>query len=220
MLTDVKPKRAIEREEDERGCFTPLLVAASKGSTIAFSEKTVGCMGAKTGLGFGRYELGRIEYFLSTGDAAGDGEHYKKTPKHARESIKALPEVRVNSKYVVFKPLDNLDKGEVPKTVIFLVNADQLSGLVTLASYDRRSRQNVVLNFGAGCHSVVLFALAEAETDDPKPVIGMTDPSARKHLDAGTLSFSVPYKRFLEMEEQVEESFLKTETWAEIARRI
>jgi hypothetical protein len=55
----------------------------------------------------------------------------------------------------------------------------------------------------------------------PKAVIGLTDITARKYLDKNELSFSVPFKRFLEMEANVDESFLtKGKDWPKILERL
>jgi uncharacterized protein (DUF169 family) len=220
IWTDEKPEGALQFKEGKWGCVVSMLGAAAKSRIIVFDEKTAGCGGGAAGLGFRKYERGFIEQFLSTGSPEKEGEHYKKTPDHARVFIDNLPDIPVPTKYVVFKPLEKVTGEEVPQVVIFLVNADQLSGLVTLANYDKMTQDNVTVSFGAGCHSTILLPLEQAKSDNPKALIGLTDPSARVFLDKEILSFSVPYKRFLEMESNVEESFLKTKAWTKVAERI
>ncbi len=105
--------------------------------------------------------------------------------------------------------------------VVFLANPDQLSALATLANFDRASNDNVITLFGSGCSSVVRQVLAQARLKDPKAVIGLTDITARQYLDKDVLSFSVLFNRFLEMEANVDISFLtKGEDWARIAKRL
>ena len=130
-----------------------------------------------------------------------------------------MPEYQTDD-YLVFTPLDDVDPQlqENLDGIIFLVNADQLSGLVTLSNFDKKSRDNTAVTFGAGCAQSILFPFS-AENIDQKCYIGLTDPSARKCISKEILSFSIPWIRFKEMEEAAEESFLTKETWKTIIRR-
>lgn len=218
--TNSLPEGAMQFREGVWGCVIAMLnVVAIKGKTAAFHLKTVACNGGKAGLGLKPFEPGFIEYFLSVGGKGPKpGEHYKKTPELALQFIENLPKTKTEE-YIVFCPLDNIGDA-TPEEIIFLVNADQLSGLVTLANYDSPLQDNVKVLFGAGCMQSVLYGLEEYENNGRHCFIGLTDPSARKCISKELLSFSIPYNRFLEMENNVIGSFLETETWDFIRRRI
>lgn len=239
IFTDEKPEPALQFREGAWGCAMSLLNAAAKGRTAVFDRKTFGCTGGGTGLGFGatyKNIPGGLEYFLSTGNkelaqtdfgrniirnmpALEHGERYLKNPEIAKKFIDSLPVIDVPAEYIVFKPLDKLNEGETPEVVIFLVNPDQLSALVVLANYSRESNDNVIAPFGAGCHTVCIMAYREAKAEQPKAIIGLTDVSARKQVDKDILSFTVPFKMFLEMESDVEGSFLENEEWLKVRER-
>ncbi len=233
------------------GCVMMMYAQAAKGKTVAFDRETFGCMGGAVGLGFGNvYERwpGGIDCFyrfLSTGNentAEGKamleklggniskeglgnflyGERYCKTPEIAKKFVESLPMVDVPEKYVVMRPLKDVDLNqEPPKVISLLADCDQLSALIVLANYAREKTDNVTVRFGAACHQVGILPLHEAASEHPRAVLGMTDLSARENIKNQIghdhLAFSVPLKMFLEMEGNVEGSFLERPTWKELS---
>ena len=146
------------------------------------------------------------------------GEGYIKTPELVEQFLKELPMTEITSPYVLFKPLSEIDpEAERPKTVVFLANPDQLSALVILANYARGGMENVIIPWAAGCQTIGILPFREAKSGKPRAVVGLTDISARKYvrslLGAEYLSFGAPWEMFLEMEGNVEDSFLKRHTW-------
>lgn len=145
------------------------------------------------------------------------GERLWKTPELVKKFIDELPIVDIPAKYVIFKPLSELKEGEEPKVVVFMASPTQISGLVTLANYGREGVDNVIIRAGAGCHQIGIFAYKEAKSERPRAVLGLTDPAARKNvrkmLGDDKFTFAVPYRMFLEMEEDVKGSFLKGPLW-------
>ena len=145
------------------------------------------------------------------------GERIVKSPELARLFVASLPTVDIPYRYVIFKPLRDVRAGESPQVVIFVANPDQLSALVSLANYGRGTTDNVVMRSGAGCHNIGIMASAESRKDVPRAVVGMTDVAARVYtrqtLGHDVLTFAVPFKMFIELEANVEGSFLEKETW-------
>jgi uncharacterized protein (DUF169 family) len=247
LWTDEAPEGAGQFKAGKWGCVMWMLARAAKGKTAVFTQDTCGCWGGGVGLGFGNQYLtfpGGIEcfyYFLSTGNgqwergkAAAEkikdfvtkdfledfleGERYLKSPERVKAFVESMPFMDVPSKYVAFKPLEAVDPGEKePEIVIFLADPDQLSGLVILANYDRQGTDNVTIPYAAGCQTIGIFPYREAQSENPRAVVGLTDISARenirKQLGRDLLSFAVPWKMFLEMEGNVEGSFLQRRTW-------
>lgn len=219
LQAETAPKGAMQFKPGVWGCSIALLIAASKGRTAAFSPETTVCLGAKSGLGFQKFPHGWIEYFLSCGnDNVSESEFYKKTPKLARAYTDSIPDGGIQH-FLLMKPLSQVQAEEKPLCVIFLVNADQLSALATLASYDQMQQDTVRLLFGAGCVQSVLYPMISEQKGENFCYVGLTDPSARKCVPKDLLSFGIPYHRFLALEEQADESFLTKKTWQNILAR-
>jgi len=228
LFSNEKPPKAIEFKEGCWGCVAAMLTAAGKGNCIVFSHTTFGCDGGGIGLGLSDKFSEGFEYFLSNGNEAlppvkgiPEPEGFKKTPELVKAWIKSLPLMNIAEQYVIFKPLSEIDMTEEkPKVVIFYANPDQLTALVVLANYGRPGYDNVIAPFGSGCMSACLFAYNEALNGHLRAVIGMTDISARPHIDADLLSFSMPYALFTEMEDNIVGSFLDKGEWNKVAERI
>lgn len=224
LLSNEKPQGALESKEGHRSCLIPFFIAATKGKTAVLERKTTGCAGGKVGLGFGHYPNypGWIEYFLSTGKSgAFEGEGYIKDPELGKDFVECLPITDIPYQYVIFKPLTQVDTTkEKPEIISFYVNNDQLSALTVLANYYRPGFENVMIPFGAGCQSIFLIPFFEAQKENPRAVVGLTDITVRPMVDPNMLSFSVPYKVFSDMEANAEGSFLDKHLWHKIASRI
>lgn len=229
-----------------------MLVAAIRGKQAVFDRDTFGCPGGGTGLGFGNQyknfpggEKGFC-YFLSTGvngwgpgrhlaklakpfirkedyETVINGEGYLKNPELVRKFLECLPMMDVPNKYVVFRPLLQVDsEKEKPMVVVFLADMDQLSALVILANYNRGCNENVIIPMAAGCHSIGIYPFREAMNENPRAVVGLVDISARVHLKrqlkSDVMSFTVPFNMFQEMETNVPGSFLDGNSWNELMK--
>jgi uncharacterized protein (DUF169 family) len=248
IWSDDKPEKAMQFVPNRWGCVMSLFAQVAKGKTAVISKETAGCGGGEVGLGFGnsyhRDYPGGVDCFyrfLSTGNADwetgrqaleayrkyrggyGDdnflkGERYIKSPDLVKRRTDRMPIVDIKQKYVIFKPLKDIDvKTERPEVIVFIANPDQLSALVVLANYGREDGENAIAPFGAGCHTIGILAYREAEREKPRAIIGLTDLSARlqtyRILGRDSFTFAMPYKMYQEIESNVEGSFLERDTW-------
>lgn len=221
IFTNDRPEGALQFAEGKWGCVAAMHTAAAKGRTVVFDRRTCGCPGGGIGLGLTTRRAPDMAEFLSTGSAAREGEGYWKTPELAHAFIDQLPTREVPETYVVFKPLGQVDAAaETPALINLYANPDQLSALIVLANYGRPTTDNVIVRMGAGCHTVCLFPVHQAEQPVQRAVLGMFDISARPHVDPDILSFSVPLRMFEEMEANVPGSFLEKHDWQKVLARI
>lgn len=248
VWADDAPEGALQFKPGRWGCVISLIATvAAKGRTGVIDRQTFGCWGGGVGLGFGnQYETfpGGLEgfyRFLSDGNEKTEagrqigqglvqaggarladdflfGERYVKDPECTRAFVQSLPMRDIPAKYVVVKPLENINpQQDNVKSVTFFVEPDALSALVILANYAHPERENVAIPWAAACQVMGILAYRELDQDHPRALIGLTDISARKNtrasLGKNALSFTAPWPVFLEMEKHSEGSFLERETW-------
>jgi hypothetical protein len=202
-------------------CMILAISSVRNGKPLCLCAESIHCFGGKRFTGFSQKLSPDFEYFLSCGIPGKlKGERYKKSPDLVKESLKHVPSFKAPAKFIVFKRWDTLEESDNPQVAIFFAEPDVLSGLCTLASFDEAEPNSVIAPFGSGCSSIVLYPYVEKESDHPKAVIGLFDPSARPHVPRNAITFSVPMARFSRMIDNMEESFLATETWGKVLKRI
>jgi uncharacterized protein (DUF169 family) len=201
-------------------CLIACLNKVRKGTSIRFNTDTIGCPGGRRYAGFNPELTINFEYFLSCGiPNVMEGERYKKSPELVKNMIKDSPQYRASSTQLVFKRWDHVDVDDDPEVVIFFAKPDVIAGLFTLANYDLMY-DGVIAPFGSGCSSIIMYPILEGEKEHPRCIFGMFDPSARPYIESDTLTIAVPMKRFMQMVENMTESFLITPTWETIKKRL
>jgi uncharacterized protein (DUF169 family) len=205
----------------EQRCLICDLSSVRNGKSLCFSVDSVGCGGGKRYLGFVQELRPNFEYFLSCGiPGRMEGERYKKTPELVKEVMKKLPHFEAPAKFIIFKRWDMLEQSDNPDVVIFFASPDVLSGLFTLTNFDETEPNGVFAPFSAGCGSIVQYPYLERSSDHPRAVLGMFDVSARPCVPENVLTFSVPMNKFIRMVENMPESFLITDSWSKVNKRI
>ncbi len=171
----------------------------------------------------------KLKLLLKIAEAAGiappnsstmvmEGEGYKANRELVRRFIEEIPDLRIPERYVVMKPLGEVDpEREKVVVVVFFVNSNQLSALVTLANFAEEGVDRVFVNWGSACQSTILYPYLQGDMDRPKASIGLTDLAIRagnkKFWGDNLLTFAMPYKMFLEMEGNAGSSCLVKESW-------
>ncbi|MBW6536898.1 MAG: DUF169 domain-containing protein [Mariniphaga sp.] len=120
----------------------------------------------------------------------------------------------------MFKRWGKLMDEDKPEVAIFFATPDVLSGLFTLAAFDQNNPHGTIAPFGSGCSSLVYYPYRESLQERQRAVIGMFDISARPCVGENILTFAVPVKRLKTMIDYMEESFLITESWRKVQKRI
>ena len=202
-------------------CVIRDLSKVRKGSSFCYSADSIGCFGGKRYLGYTAKVMPNFEYFLSCGIPGKlEGERYKKSPELVKEGMKYWPTFKAPARFIIFKKWEMIEESDSPQVVIFFAQPDVLAGLFTLANFDEAEPNGVFAPFCAGCASVVQYPYLEGKSQRPRGVIGIFDISARPFVPNNVLTFSVPMNKFARMIDNMEESFLITNSWKRVQQRI
>ncbi len=204
------------------------------------------CAGLGFGSCYGKEEFGGYDFFaafFSQGlSAANNKELYKaiveKIPPHERRKFiegerfhcskekayrwmtQELPIYDFPEKYRIIKPLAKLVEEDIPESVIFTVNPVQLAALITLVGSFTDGINITVTPQGAACQMIGAYVFKEARSDNPKAVLGLLDLAAikniRKLLPNNVLTYSVPWKLFLRMEQEANNSVFESPIWKDL----
>ena len=195
--------------------------ARKKKGVAYFSAEQFGCPGGAFWLGFNKPQAETIIKYVSTGIPNWtEGELYCDSPDALRRIFEYVDPRPAPHKFCVVKPISKFSDVEVPELVAFFMRPESLSGLHQLAAFVTNDPEVVASPWGAGCGNVVVWPLHYLSKGQNKAVIGGWDPSARKFFKTDELSFTLPYKMFVDMIERFDESFLKTKSWATVQKKI
>jgi len=210
----------VKPPQDHR-CVIADIARVRNGKSIYFDSTSPGCFGGRKYLGFAQTFMPNFEYLLSYGIPGElEGERYKKSPEIVKKVMKQMPQFVAPDRFIVFKRWDKIEERDNPAVVIFFATPDVLSGLFTLANFDEVEQGGVFAPFAAGCATIVTYPYLENMSQRPRCVLGMFDVSARPCVQPGLLSFAIPMTKFIRMVDNMDESFLITQSWTKVRKRI
>jgi uncharacterized protein (DUF169 family) len=196
-------------------------IARNKKTAAYFDREHFGCLGGAFFLGYLRPQLDFIVHYVSTGiPNIVHGERYFSSPDAARAFYEAIDPRPAPKRFCVFKPMSTFSGSEQPEVVVFFARPEAASGLHQLAIFVTQDLEAVMSPMGAGCANIVTWPIKYLEQGKLKAVLGGWDPSERKFLKPDEITFTVPFPIFRLMLERWRESFLTTDAWETVRKRV
>lgn len=221
FYTDNRTIAEATPKAEEWRCLIADLGRARRGFPLLFDIDSIGCGGGKRYLGFDSPAQPGFEHFLSCGIPGKiDGIRYKKTPELVKAQMELQKPFEAPAKYIVFKRWDKLENSDKPLAVIFFAIPDVIAALFSLANFDEVDPNMVITPTGSGCSQIVYFPYQELLSGKNRAVLGMFDLSARPYVSADILTLAIPWPKFTGMIENMDESFLITDGWEKIKKRL
>ncbi len=196
-------------------------LARKKNTAAYFEARRFGCIGGSFYLGFHKPQLEFIAHYVSTGipDRV-HGERYLPSPEVTRRFFATLEPRPAPARFCVFKPISLFRENETPEVVTFFARGEVMAGLCTLATFVTEDFEAVASPFGAGCSYMVTWPLHYLKQGRMRAVIGGWDPSDRKFMKTDEMTFSIPYEMYVLFLERWKNSFLLTDTWGGVKKKI
>jgi uncharacterized protein (DUF169 family) len=229
-----KPRQLPSAEAEARGevdfgavfadfsCVMSHVWRARRQKTAAwFDRERQGCLGGAFYLGYLKPQLNVIAHYVSTGiPGVMEGERYLATPADVHRFFQTVDPRPAPARFCVFKPMSLFAPGETPEVVAWFARSEVISGLHTMAAFVTGDVEVVAAPFGADCSHVVTWPLHYQARGKLRAVLGGWDPSARRFHRPDELSFAMPWELFRKMVDRWPESFLTTDTWATVKKKI
>ena len=197
------PKDSLAPPPDGWACIFSFMLRVQDGDVAAFSREAPGCAGAISYFGFQNLPVIPAAIFLS------GRERLKKNAALAAAFYNEVQPPPALKSFLVFRRLDSAPADTTVEVVNLWVGASSLSILHTLANYDRAGNDNVIMPFSSGCQSIWTLPYKEKNREEPRAVAGSLDPTVRRFLPEGAISFSVSANRLLEMCSNIPGSFMQ-----------
>ena len=209
------------RPQEGFGCMIAHFAPVLKGERVAFAEETIACPGGVRYSGFPTEPNPGMNHFLSCGiPGEMEGLRLKKTPELVEGSFGEHTLAEAGGRFLVATRLDRLETDEMPEVIAWLAPPDVISALFHLAAFHSTDRSSVISPQSSGCGALINYPMAEKEKEHPRAILVMFDISARPYVRKDHLSFAVPLSLFEEMAANMEESFLITESWERVRKRL
>jgi uncharacterized protein (DUF169 family) len=203
-------------------CVVGIIWRARKKSGVAYFDRDhFGCLGGAFYLGFAERPLSFLARFVSTGAPNRfEGERYLESPEVTRRFFTTIEPLPAPGRFCVFKPISQFGAGERPEVVTFFARSEIICGLHQLATFVTNDFEAVYSPFGPGCAGIVTWPLRLLGQKKLRAVLGGWDPSERRYLKPDELTFTVPLEMYTRMISRWPESFLATDTWSTVRKKI
>jgi len=184
-IYDAPDPEQFEPLVEPKGCIFTFYDAWKEGKTLKITGENCGCPGCG-------YWMTGTEKFPSR-DAFVNFLYNKEGLKATSELMNAW----LDANTPFYPKHGNILIGPIQpsmisylKSVVFFVNPDQLSTLITGAVHHSHPSENepVIANFGSGCGQLLAMF---RDLDIPQGMIGATDIAMRCHLPPDFMTFSV-----------------------------